>query len=160
MKATEQIISTLVSEFQKINNSHRYINRGGCGIFAEFAYRSLVKIGLKPKLAVITRQGMSKTEVKMNLRNNSGAYEIPFSHIVLVLDKKYIDSTGAYDDYKSITRLYEDHLCVVGMDIDHLSDWNADPYNWNNMFDRKQIPSIKKKIKEVEKILFISKTNL
>lgn len=154
MRANKKVINFIAEEFQKINNSSYRINSGGCGIFAEFAYRSLVKVGLKPKLAVLTRPDeMKKETVEENLKNNAGAFDIPFSHIVLVVGKHYIDSTGAYKDHTKINSNYADHLCVVGMDVELLKDWNKNPYNWNSVFNRNQVPSIKKQIKAVEKKL-------
>jgi len=154
MRVNKKIINFISEEFQKINNSHFRINSGGCGIFAEIAYRSLIKAGLKPKLAVLTRPNeMNKEMVEQNLKNNAGAFDIPFSHIVLVVGKHYIDSTGAYKDHTKISSFYADHLCVIGMDVELLKDWNKNPYNWNRVFNRTQVPSIKKQIKAVEKKL-------
>jgi len=145
----KKVLDILNTELQKINNNHQSINRGGCGIFAEALYLSLSKVGLKPKLAVLTRRTeMDEKEVKKNLKNNANAYEVPFSHIVVVIGKKYIDSNGVQKSFMNTP--FWNCLCVKGMDVELLKEWNKNKYNWNDVFNRTQIPSIKKKIKAIE----------
>ncbi len=141
-------------EFQKINNSVYKLNAGGCGIFAEFAYRSLVNVGLKPELAVLTRPNeMTVDKVKESLRNNASAFEVPFNHVVLIIGKKLIDSNGVHNHPRDISEHYSRLHLVKGLDVELLKEWNSNPYNWNTIFDRKKIPLIQKRMRKFEKAL-------
>jgi len=145
----KKVLEIINQEFQEINENHKHINSGGCGIFAEFAYRSLSKVGLKPQLAVLTRRTeMDVKDVKKNLKNNASAYQVPFSHIVVVIGKKFIDSNGVQKNLSNTP--FWNCVCVKGMDVELLKDWNKNKHNWNDVFNRNQIPSIKKKIKAIE----------
>lgn len=106
------VANELYEEYKPINEKVKYINHGGCGIFAEHLYYTLIKLGLKPSLGVITRNVKGMRERIIAWKTHSGAVaESVFvvnhgyaciDHIVVILEGKIIDSEGVYNSYKDI----------------------------------------------------------
>ena len=69
--------------------------------------------------------------------------------------EKMIDSYGVFKDSKVIG--FNNHLYIEGMTLDVLQNWNKDPYNWNDCFNRKQIPYLKRVFKMMKKDLILAK---
>lgn len=53
---TKIILIKIVFDFKEITNSVYYINSGGCGLFAEYAYEMFARLGFNPALAIISRE--------------------------------------------------------------------------------------------------------
>jgi hypothetical protein len=146
LKAVERHLS-----FSFIRSISVSLNYGGCGILAEELYYLFEKLGLSPKIMVITT---SPASCKDNLTSNgNNAPKRFFYHIMIEANGKLVDTDGVY---KSLSQTYEykNMDAVEGMGIELLRLWNADPVGWNSAFDRDLIPVIKERFNEISKILF------
>lgn len=146
----KRIIEAVAAEFKKINEAIPTLNCGGCGVFAYEAYKLLDSLGLSVKLGVIT---YDKTRTLDCLRNNGTPRATPFSHIVLCIGRKIIDSEGVYDKVGEI-KDYSTYDMAKGMSLELLAEWIADKGGWNPRFNREQyVPVIKQELKKVKKSL-------
>ena len=156
----EQLVDGLISVNYKVSN----INRGGCGAFAEHLYDNLIKLGYKPKIAVLVHS-LEKFEESIGLLdigfNHYMLYRTEGTpHIVVKVGRKYIDSTG-FNTLKELREMYVAQEIYEGFDIETLRVLNSHREGWNTRFDRRKIPTIKKHIetvsKKVQKSLEVSK---
>lgn len=164
MKPTK-LITWLFEQYQTINEKVPYINEGGCGIFAEKLFNLLTSLSLNPKLIVLTnnRIGMDKRIGGMEGYSRLYGYA-SITHIVVKLNDKYIDSTGIYETIKAISHVHKykpnETYTSLKLTIDKLMEWNAEPYMWNDNFNRKHIKRIENKLnecyKKYEKVLVVS----
>lgn len=149
---TKTLLKNLDSCLFGLQFQFNYINSGGCGVIAEMVYDTLKNLGLKPTIVILARADeMPKEKIEENLKNNAGGLEVPFSHIVIRVNKKYIDSNGIQKDFKNSQ--FSKHILVEGMSIELLKQWNQTQEFWNDMFNRRQIPKIKKEFKHIENTL-------
>jgi len=149
----KKLLEIIVAEFKKIDKAIPTINQGGCGCFAYEAYKLLVALGLNVKLGVIT---YNKHRTAYHLKNNSGARETPFSHIVLCVGRKLIDSGGIYDKPNQIKEYEVGYDIAKGMSVELLRSW-LDENGWNRKFNRERyLPVIEQKIKNIQKNLVAS----
>src|ERR1017187_4244997 len=115
-----KVANELYRNYKVINKELPKLNSGGCGAFAEHLYLTLVKLGLKPTLAVATNDVFAmqkrieawrlfgeKAECTYQMRlykdypkdyfNYQDEYGYAIvDHIIILLDGKFIDSSGVY----------------------------------------------------------------
>jgi uncharacterized protein YvpB len=181
-----KIANELYKHYKSLNEDIPNINNGGCGAFAEHLYLTLVKLGLKPTLAVATNNILAmeyrikawrlfgeKAECTYQMRLNNDYPENYFNyerhygyaiiaHIIILLDGKFIDSSGVYSKFKTlqVKGRYEKGL-YEGLPIEVLKAWNDKGTFWNNDFNRQHIKTIEKKLEvcynKVKKSLVVSK---
>ncbi len=148
----KRIIDKIVAEFKKIDAEIPTLNRGGCGVFAYEAYKLLDSLGIKVKLGVIT---INKSSTSYYLKNNGGANETPFDHIILCIGRKFVDSGGLYTNPKQIKNYERGYDLVKGMPLELLSSWLTES-GWNRVFDKQKYkPIIKQRIKDIKKDLAV-----
>ena len=148
-----------------------YINNGGCGIFASYLYKELVKYGFKPKILTLTSYGVDKDEIRdyknsylPNLRysrkNNRSPNNGAKSHYMVKLGNFALDCSGsfAFQKQKDHTVKIEKREYIYGIlgtisieDLDYLIKME---WAWNYCFERKHSPKIQRLIKkQLAKIL-------
>lgn len=161
-----KLLTLLFELFADINEKVPRLNYGGCGVFAEKLYHLLCGLGLNPKLIVITDNAKGMNERVKGYDKWSFKYGYAsITHIVVRVGRYYIDSTGIY---KSIVFVCEFHKyretqrqVSTRLTIDVLEKWNAQPYIWNDSFNRRHIKTIEKKLAEcyktVEQNLVVTK---
>ena len=67
-------------------------------------------------------------------------------HIVIKVGKYYIDSTGVYTSCKTIGENVDhtQYELFSELPIEVAKKWYRNPHQWNERFNRKQIPTVKK----------------
>ena len=141
------------------------INRGGCGIFAVALCEELHKQGFtdakirtynydfrpvynhpRPNLSEIERELAANGCDARNMSNwrDAGAF---FVHIVVEFNGRFWDSEGsvAVENGARWNRMYvldEGHIS-----LDNMRGMVDDPYGWNTIFDRGDIPKLRKTLK-------------
>jgi len=132
------LVKYFYNQYKDVNEKVCYLNNGGCGVFALKLYNLLLKLNLTPKLIVITDniEGMKE-------RIKTDKYGATLFHIMVVINKKYIDSTGVYSKIKEIPHSYNDKPCVE-LPISVLEKWVSNEHMWNNDFNRSDIKVIDK----------------
>ena len=93
MNALESQIFTV--KIKPVNENNRTINWGGCGLFAMALVKHLRRMGYSPTLVLID---YSPNQYKdyMEEYGYIPAFAPKPSHVMVKLNKYYIDSTGAY----------------------------------------------------------------
>lgn len=156
VKSKQEILTEFVEEMVKINNTIRHINYGGCGIFAEHLYDNLILLGFKPKIAVFV-YSVVEFEKSINILKTEGMVSYyykrteGFPHIIVTLDDLFIDSTGAFTDYKQMHSYWPDYKLYKDFDIDILRECNSNDRLWNSSFNRNNITSIYRKLNKIYK---------
>ena len=128
----------LVSNYADINGRIPDINRGGCGIFAEELYNTLIKLGNKPQIYIITRFNINDV---LEAIANDNTYGFSFNHIIIKIGKYYYDSNGkrTIEDYRDI---YGSNISFVNCSIEYLNKLNANIDVWNDTFNRNKTKNI------------------
>ena len=148
-KETKIVYYVFENYHEEIHKRINYINSGGCGIFAVLLYKALVNLGLSPKLMVLTNEA---EEMKKRIRNENHDYWGSLVvHTYVYIFGKYMDSEGLFDDpYKN----FGDYRQITEIPVEVMEEWNNNEEIWNDKFNRKHIPVIKKKFDEInEKVL-------
>lgn len=141
----------LTEQLQKIDNSFRFINGGGCGEFALALGEKFRQNNIKFKYVMLdNRRGgvlsnvrnFNKLERKnsLNCINNEG-YSV--HHIMIYVRGQYIDSTGVYSSLDESEWGYCTITAILKEEI--LESWCRNG-GWNNLFRRGDIPEIKEMI--------------
>jgi hypothetical protein len=158
----KKILDEIEIEFQSLEADIPDLNYGGCGIFAEEAYKLLVSLGLTPRIAVLARgsRGEVKSEIVYGITNNLSGRVVPFNHVLLKLGGRYIDSGGVYRSLKEMDEPYSNMICVTGMQLDLLEEWNKDRMVWNYRFKRTgNVQRIRRTMNKIRKNL-VNKYNI
>ena len=151
-----KIAEALCNEYQDINERVRHLNKGGCGHFAEHLYHTLIKLGVIPKLGVVTdtKKGMDRKLAGKSEFNKKGNYIggkfANVAHVVVIIDDMLIDSRGIH---KTVTDCWQtiyktDYELSDLLTIEQLKKWNRDLDMWNSRFKRYNINTIRKRLKE------------
>ena len=122
-----------------VSNVLRDINAGGCGYFAEHLYHLFIKIGVKPKLCLITRQIVDRKNANYN-----------FNHIILKVGKYYYDNRGRNDKEKLkyiLNKAYWNDWRIHEVEIDLLFELNNNGKEMYNCYFRKRNRTYKKTLK-------------
>lgn len=148
-----------------------YINCGGCGIFASFLYKELIKFGFKPKILVFKTWSVDRDDIKEyknsylpdiqnSRKNNSNPKNGAKSHYMVKLGNFALDCSGDFpfvrQKDKSIhIEKYECTYALLGtMSIEDLDYLIGIKWAWNPEFNRRHSKRIEKLIKkQLAKIL-------
>lgn len=139
----QQAIEVLTNQIPTINDDHRYINHGGCGLMAKCLAEQLQGLGLSVSAVVFSSGEESEDAINTNISNN--CLVNPCVHIALVLDGKHYDSTGEVTGYTSYT-----HVPISIETLHAILDY---PMGWNPTFDRDDMPAIEHFVKDVFNII-------
>ena len=124
-----------IDQVQKYLNSIPNINAGGCGISALSIYRWLKKNNKldDTKFIYLYREKYRYLNNSSILKKKNGKPQAP-SHIALLYDGQFIDSSGEIKlTYGWVQIIDEEEF--LKETLNNLNDWN-------NMFDRNNIPKI------------------
>ena len=142
------MLKEFVNEYVSINQRIKYINFGGCGVFAEHLYDKLELLGFKPKLVVFTNS-CKELEKRLSLDEKKmiDYWKGMFYHIMIMVDGYYVDCKWCSSE---IPALYTKHEISKKLDIGTLRYINQLPI-WNSTFDRDNIPVIIKRLDKAYK---------
>lgn len=156
-----KIARNLHENVESINDAIPDINSGGCGIFAEHLYKTLIKLGLKPTIVIITNdidRMPFYVENKELYLEESDAY---IRHVMIELDTYLIDSKGVYFSLEETKWHCEGEENEIEISIELLTYWNSKPELWNPWFNRDHIKTIETKLNKcynkIKKSLVVSK---
>lgn len=133
---------------KQINDRYLYINDGGCCVFAAILGHHMQKM-FPTKVRVESEAGVNISRIRRQLSANTlqewTFHDVWFDHVVLEVtiegETLLLDSRGfvPHAEYKSIVcgPILDGHISVA--DAQQL----ANETDWNDMFDRKHIPTIK-----------------
>ena len=133
---------------KKMRNNYEDINRGGCGITAALIATHLEKLA---KIRIVTYGGEGDVDkARHNVKNNSvieyNIHDIRFCHVWVEFRWKgrwyTIDSDGIRkrsDMYKKYCKPSKGHFTV-----EEMNEIGGREEGWNSMFDRDQIPNMKR----------------
>lgn len=150
---------------RNIGKQFSRINVGGCGVFAYLLAKELCSIGIDAKVAWLDvyPQSDEVVEVFNNLLNDSinneinlhvlNANGIRCAHCMVLVDGHYIDGNGVVS---KLVGKWERFYHTTTITWEQLQPLAENKTGWNEMFDRKHIPKVKKNIKKVVKSLVVS----
>lgn len=140
MKAAE-ILAILTEANKELNdNNVRYINNGGCGIFAERFYRILFKLGKKAKIVILT----TRVDLYYKQFITDKYYYNVCNHVIVKIGRCYYDSDGKFDLSTKFTycdKIEDVPIMVLRKFIERTS--------WNSMFNKEHITEIEKTLEKV-----------
>ena len=149
-----KLFSTLNS-LSVIGEKFKHINRGGCGAFALYLSKELDKRNIKHDILwigddyhnaekVIRNTFQSNSNVTLEDFSDNGIF---LSHVMVRIGKKFIDSEGVYKGFDNTRWSHRRVLSKVSnKELFKLVD---NPKGWNDTFNRKLMPKIKKDIKKI-----------
>ena len=154
---------SVLSKLSVINQKYSNINRGGCGVFALYLSKELDKRNIKHDILwigddyhnaekVIRNTFQSNSNVTLEDFSDNGIF---LSHVMVKIGKKFIDSEGVYKGFDN-TR-WSHRRVLSKMSNKELFKLVDSSHGWNDTFQRKLIPKIKKDIKKVMENLELSK---
>ena len=139
-------IQKLNKKLKQIDDRHMDINHGGCGAFAVIMYDLIVaEFGVTPEILVELEEWDDDLSINYipDLKDLDDLHKksrMSINHIVILLDNWVIDSEGVRprsDEWQ----LRQHNVHELG--VDQLRKW-VDAGGWNDTFDTKEIPKIKK----------------
>ena len=143
---------------EKIRKKHEDINWGGCGVFAALLGEALHNAGYDVAITMTgyggpprkTIKGIRKyindciengEDITVNYWNHFG---VPNHHVLV---KVTLSDRVIYIDCDGLQTI--DHPVCVDISRDDLLTFVWNPIGWNSDFDRKQIPTLKKKVNKL-----------
>lgn len=159
---TKKVLDTLNGKLPEINKKFENINLGGCGVFAYLLHTMLENKGVESKVVLINPHNfkMSFNHLKEQTNNSFDVNQFMekvgyLVHLMVLIDNRYVDSTGVYDclslhPNSSFSNKTDNGEFPIGSLKNLIDCTNA----WNDIFDRAQIPAIEKELEIlVEEIL-------
>jgi hypothetical protein len=149
------LVSQLNSLGMDVNAKYRYLNSGGCAVFAAIVGNELRDMGVKVKVLVCgSGDGESLDAVRGNIKNPNRKREwnkndVFFNHVGLEFfwkrRKYHYDSNGANPPVKVLDGypLYKGRLTV-----DECIGIAREPSGWNKKFNRRHIPAIRRMVRK------------
>lgn len=151
-KLTKKELLLKIFQLQsEVQEKIRYLNYGGCGTFAKMFYEELVKFYPKEKVKIIFFDRYEpirhKKEVIKEIKNENymwDTHHLAPSHCMVEIDKTLLVD-GYVSQYKTKDRwkgFYRGYLTIEDLEIclEHGS--------WNDSYDTRQNPKLKKIIKK------------
>lgn len=163
---------SLMHLIEPINREVKFLNHGGCGIFAELFAKMLIELGFE-NISIVGVETTSyiaskvKGKHKRNVSNirearecnltkidNDDYIEI-YNHYMVKCGMYYFDSEGKNRIYKGKIAGKEDgwpitYYPIGQMGLEELEYLNYNVTGWNHTFKRFQIPVIKSFITDVK----------
>lgn len=122
----------IVSKLEEIDEIP-YVNNGGCAVVAINLYRYILKLGFYPQIVYLDND----YGIRENLNGGHSC-----AHAFVKVGEEYFDSTGWYT-YSTLPEKHR-NLNVIELSEDYVEQAVQDPYNWNDTFDRENIPKIER----------------
>lgn len=153
-------VKALTPSLQEINCNFSNINAGGCGEFALALGRHFAKHNIKFKYLLISYRNneniLSSTRnfhaLPEDIKTNMSVlheYNYCICHIMIYYKGHFIDSTGVHETLET-TRWSNDIFSLSSIiSENYLSAW-CETGRWNEMFDKDNIPKIKKEIEKIK----------
>lgn len=142
------IESALIALSEELSDAYEYINCGGCGLMAAIVGKELEKIGI-PCEVIAKGNPVDKTRYTIQDKKNMLEWEsigVDFGHLALRLKlgrKIYSwDSNGLWDGSKNA--VYCTYPFGKGLTVRECNAVASSKFGWNEMFDRKKVPALKK----------------
>ncbi|MBP0904867.1 hypothetical protein ACFSKN_04630 [Mariniflexile gromovii] len=168
---TKEFKDRLETLLKTIDKTFENINAGGCAHFAKFLYPHLKE--LTDDIKVIYCQYYGSNDHLSVLKEYFNDYvksgdikdldEIETSHLMLVCEGYYIDSSGLYKSFKDFKKknniLMFDEIGEVK--FEELDTW-CNNRKWNKVFEKKQLPKIQKVINKYfnKKLTIMERLNI
>lgn len=159
-----EIVKELFEHYYDINEKVNNINQGGCGVFAEKLFIALTKLGLKPKLVVLTDNSLAMKHRILDTEDYASYYGYAYiEHIAVKVGSILVDSEGIYKNVWDLRYCgeYESRQVCNTLTLEVLQEWNANARMWNDRFNRRHIKTIEKKLadcyKKVNQNLVVTK---
>jgi len=141
------LFEVLKNDIPQVKERFDRINSGGCGVFALSLSDELNKRDIAHKIVwigygdnedkSIHRIFESNHNVTLDTFNNKGIY---LSHVMVVIDGKYVDATGLYDEFGQTSWSYRKVVTEISNEQLRMLVDNED--GWNCSFNRKLIPNV------------------
>ena len=148
---------SVLNELGKISKKYPTINYGGCGAFALYVSDELNKRNIKHDIAWIgsawdireTKREIRKifkSNSYVNLRdfNDNGIY---LSHAMIKIKNNFIDAEGVFNGFENAGWNLREVIATIK--TDELRMLVNDEEGWNDSFNRKNMPKIKKDIEKI-----------
>lgn len=142
----------------ELEGNYFNLNSGGCGIIAYLLAKELCKAGFKAEIVWLSYSKMNTINFDNALNNNKkltllelNKFGVVCCHCFVKVNGKLVDSTGVYKTLKE-TR-WSPYVIIKKLNWKTLEPIVLSPEGWNTMFQRNQIPQIKKSIKKIVKNL-------
>lgn len=151
------MLAQSLSNFAKtMHKVHPRMNNGGCGIFAVHMAKRLQHI-VPTRIKLIDYSHHNLDEIRAELDNpldirqwhNHG---INFVHLIVEFDYKdhtyHFDTNGLNFANDKESPNYKGYGLASGsFTIEEVSHFVAAPYSWNDWFNRREIPAVKRRVK-------------
>ena len=147
---TPDAIKKLRKFLEPVQEEHPYLNRGGCGFFADALKTQLEKQGFKPSFYVISNMNVPKmvanrTDNSLQSIINAGA---SLYHIMCKIGDYLVDSTGIY---KRISDTGWGHGLGDVLEKDEVvKGWLKEKGVWNTSFNQDELPRVFEKVKKIK----------
>jgi hypothetical protein len=153
------LFEVLKNDIPQVEERFDRINAGGCGVFALSLSDELNKKDIAHKIVWIGDALRNETEelhkkihhifesnenLTLDTFNNKGLY---LSHVMVVIDGKYIDATGLYDGFSQTSWLHRKVITEITNEQLRILADNED--GWNCSFDRELIPNVKEMVVDI-----------
>ena len=148
----EELIEDMSNNLKRINDSLKRVNCGGCGIFADALRKRLERENVTVTFEIICGNSKIKNleANEFNSMHNLNSHECYVGHVICKAGNLLLDSEGVYKDFKETRWSDKGYVIVPLPDSSFLNRWLREKDTWNYMFDRDQIPSLRKKVNKLK----------
>lgn len=139
---------------RRVNFLFPYINSGGCCVFAAIVTAELQRLGI-PARGIVASYNPENHIDKVRPKINSNSLDewrengINFTHVGVEYEIdgtiKHYDSNGVREEGK---RLMSWYIYKGRLLLEELKELSRTGRGWNNQFKRKDVPALKRVIKE------------
>jgi len=145
---TLQKLEFAKSHFFEITLKVKNIQRGGCGVFAEYSYELFKNMGLNPKIQVLAPSFWKMTISEAITKKSKNKEKLAFHHIVVDVDGLLIDCNRLGASPSDLN--YENCKVVSEMPLNYLKSLNKEQKFWNPCFQRTEISKLKQEFEKLE----------
>ncbi len=141
-----EIIDKIYDINKELSKRVSYINNGGCGKYALFLSEQLINKNIKHDIVVFSSKTNIKTIKKYIKNKKHEYYDISFHHVMIKIDKFYIDGETIYKERPYEYKTYYKGKLKHGelkFSVEN-GDWNSD---YNNKQNKRVQAIIKKYLK-------------
>lgn len=145
---------TLDALGRRINRWYPEINEGGCCVYASLIGEELRKRGIEVRIIVAAwgaNKNLDKVRTKLNNANRKVEWndnDVYFNHVGV--EFKYKGRTYHYDSdgVKPKSKKLKSFMVYPGrLSVDEATLLAAEPEGWNDSFERRKIPTLKRHIR-------------
>lgn len=137
-----------------VNRKYEYLNNGGCCVFAAIVARELHNRGIPVGGIVASYSGAANIDeirplIKKNIHSEWDDNGISFSHVGVEFKVgravKHYDSNGVHGKAKKLDKMV---IYKGRMTVQELEALARKPDGWNDMYDRKNTPGLRRMVKQ------------